>query len=244
MPNWCSNKITVYGSPEELEEFMAKVGHPDKAGEGLDFEKIIPMPESLKIESGSYSDLALAYYTYINTGDKRYVVNISNYGWVKEQNFTTNDEVMEFAISRFSGGKTKEEVLADGEKIYLNMFLYGAKSWYDWSVREWGTKWNVSDTDWEVFDDHIVMFFSTAWSPPAPIYMKLAKLFPGLSFDAQYAEGGNCFVGEVTKLVGDTEVSFTSLDWEDGEGREIATDLGQYYEEDEEEDIEEEEEDV
>jgi hypothetical protein len=243
MPNWCSNRITVYGSQEELEEFMAKVGHPDKGGKGLDFEKIIPMPESLKIESGSYSDLALSYYLYVNSGDKRYIENVSNYDWVKEKNFTTNDEVMDFIISKYAGGKTKEELLADGEKINLNMFLYGAKSWYEWSKKEWGTKWNVCDTDWEVFDDHIDMFFSTAWSPPIPIYGKLGEMFPNLSFNAQYAEGGCCFVGEVTKPVGEIDVELNPLEWESEEGREIATDLGQYWE-DEEEDIEEEEENV
>ena len=59
---------------------------------------------------------------------------------------------------------------------------YGEKNWYDWSVQNWGTKWEIDPksitrdaTSWEV-----QYKFETAWGPPYKIHKHLVNEFPQL----------------------------------------------------------------
>ena len=47
MPNWCHNKLTITGSPEEVEELIEFVAGEDKE-QLIDFQNISPMPEALE----------------------------------------------------------------------------------------------------------------------------------------------------------------------------------------------------
>lgn len=51
--------------------------------------------------------------------------------------------------------------------------LYGTNNWYDWSIENWGTKWNAYDCYLE--DDNIIIF-NTAWSAPIPVLDALAEI--------------------------------------------------------------------
>ena len=89
--------------------------------------------------------------------------------------------------------------------------------WYDFNVREWGTKWDVAVMDGNEYpdtelleyksegDDHWVVYrLNTAWSPPAPAMEKLSALVPNcvvtLEFEEETGWGGEYeFVnGELT----------------------------------------------
>ena len=51
---------------------------------------------------------------------------------------------------------------------------YGAKDWYDWRNKNWGTKWNSCDT--EITQDEregLTYTFNTAWDCPREIVFKL-----------------------------------------------------------------------
>ena len=51
-------------------------------------------------------------------------------------------------------------------------------NWYDWSVENWGTKWNSVDAVVErISDTEIDYFFLTAWCPPVEIYLALVNRF-------------------------------------------------------------------
>ena len=69
--------------------------------------------------------------------------------------------------------------------------LYGKNNWYDWAVKNWGTKWNLDYA--EIFGNCIV--FETAWSPCSPVISALAKQFPEAEFYYTYEEAGMCFCG-------------------------------------------------
>lgn len=78
--------------------------------------------------------------------------------------------------------------------------LYGRNNWYDWSIDNWGTKWNASNTQYKGIglDNNRVFLrfsFDTAWSCPFPIYEKLQKLYPDLAIEVEWADediGSNC----------------------------------------------------
>ena len=62
----------------------------------------------------------------------------------------------------------------------------GFKSWYDWSMANWGTKWNAKDTSINMQDREwgsIEIEFETAWSPPYQIFAKMLELFPDVDFE-------------------------------------------------------------
>lgn len=68
---------------------------------------------------------------------------------------------------------------------------YGVDNWYDWAVKNWGTKWDSYDG----YLSEDAISFQTAWSPPLPVITALAqKLKTPLVL--QYLEEGCGFVGE------------------------------------------------
>ena len=73
--------------------------------------------------------------------------------------------------------------------------LYGADNWYDWSIKNWGTKWNAWDVYYDYGDKGATIAFQTAWDAPLPIYRELEKQYPDLHFSIEYADedlGNNC----------------------------------------------------
>ena len=79
--------------------------------------------------------------------------------------------------------------------------LFKGNHWYDFNVREWGTKWDVAvspddkypDTYIEgptLNGDNLVVYYNmhTAWSPPLPAVAKLSAQYPSLLFTLSYEE--------------------------------------------------------
>jgi len=74
---------------------------------------------------------------------------------------------------------------------------FQGNNWYDWNVRNWGTKWDVSVRDGEEYpeteltneaEDMLGYRFNTAWSPPLPAIAHLSTLYPELTFTLSYEE--------------------------------------------------------
>jgi hypothetical protein len=73
--------------------------------------------------------------------------------------------------------------------------LYGATDWYNWQVKNWGTKWDIG-ADGEPAQDipgGLMLSFDSAWAPPTNAYEQLEEL--GFSIRATYYEPGMCFAG-------------------------------------------------
>lgn len=73
--------------------------------------------------------------------------------------------------------------------------LFGEDTWYEWSIKHWGTKWNAickDDADKCTYD---TIYFQTAWSGvPKLIYLLFGR-YPDLKFIYEYADedfGQNC----------------------------------------------------
>jgi len=87
--------------------------------------------------------------------------------------------------------------------------MFKGNHWYDWNVRNWGTKWDVAVSEAEEYPDtyiegptqngenSVVYYnFNTAWSPPMPAMEKLSAQYPSLLFTLSFEEetgwGGEC----------------------------------------------------
>lgn len=82
------------------------------------------------------------------------------------------------------------------------MKKYGSNNWYDWSLANWGTKWNSYGYD-ETKDNRSenTLCFNTAWSAPHPVIEQLAKMYPDVSITHKWADedlGNNCGEFEYT----------------------------------------------
>ena len=70
-------------------------------------------------------------------------------------------------------------------------------NWYDWSVGNWGTKWDCN----EIFvgddteEDSITFSFDTAWGPPIQAFRHWAEQDGRVSYRLTYIEEGMMFVG-------------------------------------------------
>jgi len=88
--------------------------------------------------------------------------------------------------------------------------MFKGNHWYDWNVRNWGTKWDVAvrhgddypETELMEEDKTFLAYrFNTAWSPPIEAITKLSKQYPTLNFNLSYEEETG-WGGEITLLNG------------------------------------------
>ena len=56
---------------------------------------------------------------------------------------------------------------------------YGYPDWYEWAIKNWGTKWDIDPKELTVSlqSDNLKMTFLTAWSPPIPVLMELTRIY-------------------------------------------------------------------
>lgn len=159
MPNHVANILNFHGKPEDIRDVKDLIkGVYDGASTRFDFNRIIPMPESLAIESGSHTDDALEYYMAMTYG--RYLYEYREKA----------KEVINRCEEKYKD--SLDELLKLGETAKNNIDQYGNKDWYGWRIDNWGTKWNAYDIE----ETDSCIRFDTAWSFPEPIIRKLAEI--------------------------------------------------------------------
>lgn len=230
MPNHVTNRLTVNGDPNEVKRLFASIENSKVEDETpilIDFNKLIPMPESLNIESGSRGQSGLALYRAKEHGDFSGVNKILEYPWAKEEGLTTFEQLYEHYV------KNDPELLALGRQYYENIQNYGCATWYEWANRNWGTKWNAYD---QIRIDDNTIEFQTAWDGVPSLMEVLSEKFPTLTLSYEYADedwGNN--LGEY-KFENGRCIDVNLPDYGSPEAEKIAERLlGERYNEDEDE---------
>jgi len=175
MANIVRNRLVIKASEpllQKITDFLA--GEPDDEGKPchIDFDKITPMPEALNIEECGDGDFGLAILQRKGHAGRTYA----------ELRKTFDAMVPE----------DRKEILKLGRQYSDNVKLYGHKTWYDWSVANWGTKWNAYNGKMPKPDE---IWFDTAWSCVHGLVCKLSLTFPEALFDYTFADedtGANC----------------------------------------------------
>ena len=197
MPNWTWNTLRVK-KPAALR--VQELVKGEKSS--FDFNKLIPMPESLDVVSGSTSDEALLVY---HTGGKQTVPEMIDYlksteaarkssyakaalEELEKVNSTKGESFFKIMVERVCAKKPEEmeELKKLGDVLIENMRLYGAPTWYEWCVNNWGTKWNACDTEVADTGNSLQFEFTTAWAAPIPIFKELSKQFPDEDIDVEF----------------------------------------------------------
>lgn len=196
MPNWVQNEIIFENASDEkvaalIRELKAATETDESA---FDFNKLIPMPEALNVESGSHQDWAIAYYVtdrlmkpVERTNLAELISNSFNADWAK-------DVVARLKEMIKTGTEMDwDKLYEDGKQYIFNRENYGCYTWYDWCRRNWGTKWNACEPIWCLEEG--ILYFQTAWSAPFPVIEALAQKYPDLEFTHRWADediGNNC----------------------------------------------------
>jgi hypothetical protein len=193
MPNWCMNRLKVSGKIEEVKKFIK-----DSSSTPTKFlGNLLPCPQPLlEVTAGSHE----IYYD-ISYGD---LEKVSHYPWLPSKNDedteeTRREEMLKATALNF--GHALKESKQWASQYKQNVDSYGHKSWYSWSISNWGTKWDI---DVEITDQHeegddsfVVFAFDSAWSPPAEAIIKIAANYPELEFDLEFYEPGMDFGGRL-----------------------------------------------
>lgn len=103
-----------------------------------------------------------------------------------------------------------EQADRDRKKAELKA-KYGYESWYDWNIANWGTKWDVGNSQGiNTWDDHeLVAYFDSAWSPPVRAYERLEE--QGFRVYATWYEPGSAFAG-IYDECGVTDFDLSGMD--------------------------------
>lgn len=91
-----------------------------------------------------------------------------------------------------------ERYIAENDGRFFQYFRPRPKKddddWYDWNLKNWGTKWDACDTHIsETHKDKIVIMFESAWAPPTELYYYIHD--KGYKFVAKYSEPMMGFAG-------------------------------------------------
>ncbi len=163
MPNWCENQVTISGDNLQLEYLMSMVDplwYPSKEEE-----------EQLLQENPNWFRNCFSFNEIIPMP--------------KELIFSSAPALI---------AKTKEEedsFINKGISDYITLeeskrrtALYGTDDWHNWSIINWGCKWNIDQSDLTIISyNEICYYFSTPWSPPEGVLENLSKRFPELEFN-------------------------------------------------------------
>ena len=86
------------------------------------------------------------------------------------------------------------------------------KDWYEWSIANWGTKWDACSSSINHNDiNYFTVTFESAWAPPIDWIYNIMKDFPDLCFELEYEEPGMCFGG---LLQAQYETTWENAHWE------------------------------
>lgn len=178
MPNHVINNISLRGDPKKIRLLLETV-KSDKIGAGsIDFNKVIPMPESLNIETSSRTDQGLKAY--------RDFIEAYTVGHTEE---CADISVKSEEIFLHQRTDIRRDVWELGKTAWNNIKQYGAATWFDWRVSNWGTKWNAYGYGENTSGCHKedMLSFQTAWSAPYPVLERLSEMFPDIEMEHEWA---------------------------------------------------------
>lgn len=178
MSNHVTNVLAVRGDSKYVAEFLERIKN-DKNGIGsVDFNKIIPMPAELDIEAGSQTDRGLrAYRDFISE--------------CMLEDRVTDAEKLALSAEREERYLKAHPDIDEidwrlGKAAYRNIRQYGSPTWYEWSIKNWGTMWNAYQCSYDESDCKLTFF--TARSAPHPVISAISAMYPDLHFVHAWAD--------------------------------------------------------
>jgi len=207
VPNHVTSVITLSGDENRIKAMLEAIQNDEVGVGSVDFNKILPMPESLHMTSGSIEDSAIAVYISAVNPINEEFEGVQKKDVAEFREMLRKLPVLPHKIDilmpeneaiNLAENKYRESVkylVDEGEKYVSNLVKYGASTWYDWATGNWGTKWNAYGYDNGVEMEDGKLKFLTAWAAPHPVIQKLSEMYPDIKFEHEWADediGNNC----------------------------------------------------
>ena len=192
MPNYVINRLEINADRETVQnvmDFLKGKTDEDSTPCYIDFNNIIPMPKDLLIEASTSGEFGMQYIIA-----------------QQRKQFNSQDDLKVIQLMEIQEEKVREEALQLGMTYLRNWGKYGYPTWYEWSIANWGTKWNAFNQN---FEEPNVLWFDTAWEGVPLLIQTLSEIFPDVEFQYAYADedlGSN--VGKGTIRNGETDMTF------------------------------------
>lgn len=209
MPNHVTTLLTIIGDDATIAACLAKhvVERADGKRQRFALDSIIPMPKSI------LDTVRPAPWDEQNVPAEQ-----RNYGgdWhVEARALVLAAAPSEFSLHPFQSQygvphtvRTWKELGAWIDGKYPGAIFWarrsliaaaetGSNGWYEWSIANWGTKWDAYDYEPRARGEgSAAIAFETAWSVPKPCLRRLSELWPTLMFAIESIdEGGPEYVG-------------------------------------------------
>lgn len=195
MPNWVANKVVITGDKDTIATVKAQLCKPyashhwDIMSESVSHDTVegdfllwnIVQPTNLPV-----------YYEYAKrmkeAEDRKNAVTNT----VKQ----TSPEDVVGMLQEGLNSITPEDMSNFAQKFEEDVRI--GQDWYHWNIRNWGTKWEISDSTLvKAEDERLEYVFDTAWSPPVPALDELAACYPSLIITLACIDEGDCFALEM-----------------------------------------------
>lgn len=160
MPNWVFTTLSVTGRKDVVDKFREQAARPYRT-----FHRGMVTANGLEpdviVENESTG--SIQFWNFIEPKDKdAYFGREQKPEGYAEMTF---DERMEHAMK------------------------HSTDHWYDWNIRNWGTKWETCDPYELTYGDGFVAYsFRTAWAPAEGAFRAMAEQFPNLTFAIECIE--------------------------------------------------------
>ncbi len=190
MPNIIINKIKFNGDKKSIDTLLNSIRTETTNGTAfIDFNNIVPMPEALDVEESTDTYRAIVCFltekltkvpSRLNTSSKKILEETVNYMF--DNNWATS-------IYRDLKRNYVDELDTFYElgKMYVDNYKnYGATTWYEWCIHNWGTKWNALDSEYSSENNELT--FTTAWDGVPNLIHILAKNYPDVSISYNWGD--------------------------------------------------------
>lgn len=128
MPNHITNILTIQADEDKVREILESIKSDENGLGSIDFNKLIPMPESLNIEAGSRSSHGLEIY-------KAFLQDSAAIAYADVQNAEPSpyhSEAVTALLKKYQDlTKDDPELLQLGRQCYENIQNYGCTDWYE-----------------------------------------------------------------------------------------------------------------
>ena len=178
MPNWVTNTITS----DRMDIVKEKLCTVQDGKEVVDFNIIKPMPKDLmETTSGCFqwevrenlwnkdkikfqNEVLEPLFNDLKIEDLQ--------TFLSEAKALVEDKCYKEFVETYAINETyNEEGITNILKGYFNLKKFGSTDWYNWSIKNWGTKWNACYS----YVNENCITFDTAWGCPLEVLLEVSK---------------------------------------------------------------------
>ena len=159
----------------------------------LDFNAIVPMPESIKTAARDVDELPSLIYYLSNRLEEGLTPEVL-WQYYQEVFYCVNEDatlaMITFDYNRLQNGQYTSEQLdalfVKGQQYKTNYDNTGDCDWCGWSIHNWGTKGNAIAVSTATIGDAVRIVFDTVDNPPFEFYGSMLEQYPSENYSGTY----------------------------------------------------------